>query len=64
MSSTAACRSSAVAGAALPPPGFRVTLAAGVLVTDGGRLLVGGAPLRLTRLSARVRPTTPALAAQ
>lgn len=37
----------------LPPASLPVGLAAGVLVRDGGRLLAGGTPFRLTRLSAR-----------
>jgi mycofactocin system glycosyltransferase len=41
------------AAATLPPVTLRVRLATGVLVRDGGRLLAGGAPFRLTRLSPR-----------
>lgn len=37
--------------AALPPAGLRVRLAAGVLVRDRGRVVIGGAPPRLLRLS-------------
>lgn len=37
--------------AAPPPAGFGVRLAPGVLVRDGGRVLAGGVPLRLVRLS-------------
>ncbi|HET6506961.1 MAG TPA: mycofactocin biosynthesis glycosyltransferase MftF [Baekduia sp.] len=39
--------------AADPPAALRVRVAAGVLVRDDGRLLVGGVPLRLVRLSPR-----------
>jgi mycofactocin system glycosyltransferase len=42
--------SAAVPGAAAPPD-LGLRLAPGVLVRDGGRLLVGGAPTRLIRLS-------------
>lgn len=40
-----------MAAPAPPPPGFVLQLAPGVLVRQGGRLLVGGSPLRLIRLS-------------
>ena len=37
------------------PEGFAVRLAPGVRVRDGGRTLIGGAPLRVNHLSARAR---------
>jgi mycofactocin system glycosyltransferase len=47
-------------GAVIPPPGtrdlpagFRVALDPGTRFRDGGRVLVGGSPLRLVRLSTR-----------
>ena len=41
----------ALSPAALPPPTLRVRLQDHVLVRDDGRLLAGGAPFRLTRLT-------------
>jgi mycofactocin system glycosyltransferase len=45
------------------PPSFRVALDASTRVTDGGRVLIGGSPLRILRLTAAGGAVVAALAA-